>query len=84
MNIYSIRFAVNKPKYHDNSILEIQQFGHNIEEIETFWKQYFNKGRNEDDYTFIDCTFLREVSEADVKCKLNEALYKKFGDSEDD
>ena len=51
MNIYEVRFAVNK----DNTILCVEQFGKSEEEIQKYWTTYFNKGRRHDEYTFIDC-----------------------------
>lgn len=54
MNIYEVRFAVNK----DNTLLVIKQYGHSPEEISSLWTKYFSKGREHDDYTYVDCILI--------------------------
>lgn len=54
MNIYEVRFAVNK----DNTMLVIKQYGRSSDEISSWWTKYFSKGREHDDYTYVDCILL--------------------------
>lgn len=56
MNIYEVRFAVNK----DNTMLVIRQYGHSTDEIASLWTKYFSKGREHDAFTYIDCMLLEQ------------------------